>query len=389
MSAKSINSQHFLSKDEFQSLIQVLHDDGYKVIAPKLYDNVVKMMEIKSADEIARGVRDTQAPGSYRLTPDDDELWFDYVVGPDSPKRFLFAPDRKLFTLCVEGEKFAVKDTADQPDQYALLGIRPCDLAAIQIQDRVFGVAADQATYRCESDAYYRTARREALLISVNCTRPGGTCFCASMGTGPTAESGFDLSLTEMRAGFLVTVGSDRGTAIVERLPVHDPYPAQVELAELKQQIASDRMGRQLDTDGLPELLNDAVEHHQWQKTAERCLSCANCTMVCPTCFCSTVVDSNDLATGNVSRRQQWESCFTHQFSYTVGGPVRDSVWSRYRQWMRHKLGTWQEQFGTNGCVGCGRCITWCPVGIDITEEAALIRETHATPMYAKGGAAV
>ena len=133
-------------------------------------------------------------------------------------------------------------------------------------------------------------------------------------------------------------------------------------------------MGRSLDQEGLKELLYENRNHPRWDDVADRCLSCANCTMVCPTCFCTTVEDSTDLTGDTAERVRRWDSCFTMDFSYIHGGAVRKSVKSRYRQWMTHKLGTWQDQFGSSGCVGCGRCITWCPVGIDITEEVAAMR---------------
>ena len=101
--------------------------------------------------------------------------------------------------------------------------------------------------------------------------------------------------------------------------------------------------------------------------------------MVCPTCFCTTVEDHSDLAGETAERVRSWDSCFTLDFSYVHGGSVRTETQSRYRQWMTHKLASWIDQFGTSGCVGCGRCITWCPVGIDITEEAAAIRQTRRT----------
>ena len=140
-------------------------------------------------------------------------------------------------------------------------------------------------------------------------------------------------------------------------------------------------MGRELDTTDIRELLYRNYEHPRWDEVAERCLACGNCTMVCPTCFCTTVEDVTDLAGEHVERHQRWDSCFTIDYSHIHGGAVRGSTRSRYRQWMTHKLATWIDQFGSSGCVGCGRCITWCPVGIDITEEARAIREraTEAT----------
>ena len=120
-------------------------------------------------------------------------------------------------------------------------------------------------------------------------------------------------------------------------------------------------------------LLRRNLEHRAWSRVAERCLGCANCTMVCPTCFCATVEDTTDLSGAIAERRRKWDSCFTCEFSSIHGGSIRRSGAARYRQWMTHKLSSWWQQFETSGCVGCGRCIVWCPVGIDITEEAHAI----------------
>ncbi|NJL33712.1 MAG: sulfite reductase subunit A, partial [Chloroflexaceae bacterium] len=121
-------------------------------------------------------------------------------------------------------------------------------------------------------------------------------------------------------------------------------------------------------------LLKHNLEHKRWEQVAERCLSCANCTMVCPTCFCSTVEDTTALDGSHAERWRKWDSCFTVDFSFIHGGTVRRETRTRYRQWMTHKLAAWIDQFGTSGCVGCGRCIVWCPVGIDITAEIAAMR---------------
>jgi len=137
---------------------------------------------------------------------------------------------------------------------------------------------------------------------------------------------------------------------------------------------AEHRMGRRLDTSDLPELLLDNLDHPQWDEVAERCLSCTNCTMVCPTCFCSDVQDVSSLTGEENERVRVWDSCFNPDFSHVHGGNLRPNIRARYRQWLTHKLGAWHGQFGMSGCVGCGRCITWCPVGIDLTAEVAAIR---------------
>jgi sulfhydrogenase subunit beta (sulfur reductase) len=364
----------FFPKVALAAMIETLNTQGYTVIAPTLQRNVVKLRPITCSDEIVRGLRDVQDGGHYRLVEGYESLFFEYVVGPDSAKCYFFPARQELFALDIESGRFVLHQSRAQTPKLALVGLRPCDLAAISIQDRVFAGREPAGATRCEAELYYRAVRAQSILIAVNCTRPGGTCFCDSMGTGPKAVEGFDVAMTELRSGFVVEAGSEAGMSLLRELPGRDPSPAELELADLKMDLASKDMGRMLDTRGIVELLDRNIEHVRWDKVAARCLSCGNCTMVCPTCFCSTVSDSSDLAVKRATRTRHWESCFTHQFSYTTMGPHRHTIRGRYRHWMRHKLGTWWEQFGTSGCVGCGRCITWCPVGIDLTEEAAAIR---------------
>jgi ferredoxin len=264
----------------------------------------------------------------------------------------------------------------------ALLGARPCDLSAIAIQDRVLL----EGRY-VERD--YAQRRAGVFVVAVNCGVPGGTCFCASMGTGPRATGGYDLGLTEVLAGghrFLVEAGSEGGRRLLESLPTRPATAEDLAAARQVTDEAARRMGRRVEAAGLRDLLARNLEHPRYDDVAERCLTCGNCTLVCPTCFCTSVEDVNDLADGSAERWRSWDTCFSVDHSYIHGGSIRRSARARYRQWLTHKFGTWIDQFGTSGCVGCGRCITWCPVGIDVTEELAAIRATDGEVERARAG---
>jgi ferredoxin len=172
----------------------------------------------------------------------------------------------------------------------------------------------------------------------------------------------------------VVEAGTETGAEVLAELQAPKAGAKAVRQAEAAVEAAAAAITRRLDTTGIRDLLYQAFEHARWDDVSARCLNCGNCTLVCPTCFCSTVEDSSDVGGTQAERWRRWDSCFVQSFSYIHGGSVRMSSRSRYRQWLTHKLGAWIDQFGTSGCVGCGRCITWCPVGIDITQEVAAIR---------------
>jgi ferredoxin len=210
-------------------------------------------------------------------------------------------------------------------------------------------------------------------VVAVNCTEPGGMCFCASMGTGPEVGPGYDLALTERIDAdgrrYLVDVGSEDGSEVLAALPHREAEQDEIDSARSDVSTAAERMGRHMPEGDLRELLVVSRESPRWEDVASRCLTCGNCTMVCPTCFCTSTEDVTDLTGDHAERWMSWASCFEFDFTYIHGGSVRQSGESRYRHWITHKLGTWHDQFDSSGCVGCGRCIAWCPTGIDITEE--------------------
>jgi ferredoxin len=357
------------------------------VLGPTVRDSAVVPGRVASLDDLPRGWGDVQGPGRYRLRRRDDDALFGYAADAVSWKSVLFPARELLWRRTATADAFAIDDAprganpglGDPP--YAILGIRACDVAAVAVHDRVLR----ERTY---VDTSYVARRRDAFLVTVTCSDPSGTCFCVSMGTGPRAERGYDLALTELLRPdhrFVAVAGSDRGVAVLARLAARPAEHADVRDAEAVTESAAERMGRHLDTGGLKDLLYGNAEHPRWDDVASRCLSCGNCTLVCPTCFCTSVEDHTSLSGEDVQQWRVWDSCFTSDFSHLHGGNVRNSPRSRYRQWMTHKLASWQDQFGTSGCVGCGRCIAWCPVGIDITQEAAAIRSSPLTPAAAAG----
>jgi sulfhydrogenase subunit beta (sulfur reductase) len=380
-----VGAKAHIARGELQSLIDALGKDGFQVLGPTLRDGAIVYDALSDVADLPAGWTDQHGPGHYQLEKRSDQALFGYAVGPHSWKRFLHPPFERLWRARREADGFVVNPEDPPQVKMAFIGVRACELRAIAIQDRVF----IEGPY---PDVAYNERRKDAFIVAVNCGEARGNCFCVSMGSGPKSDVGFDLSLTELlddeNHGFLVEVGSVAGAAVLGALS-HQPASAK-QLADADAAVANaaSQMGRHLSTDGLKELLQGNLNHKQWDDVAARCLSCGNCTMVCPTCFCTTVEDHTDLSGQTTERVKRWDTCFSIEFSYMHGGSVRTEAKSRYRQWMTHKLANWVDQFGTSGCVGCGRCITWCPVGIDITAEVAAIRANPDRMMEADHGGA-
>jgi ferredoxin len=364
------SARAILPRERLGSLLDVLRGLGYTLVGPTIREGAVVYAEIAGVDDLPAGWTEVQEAGSYRLRRREDQALFGYAVGPQSWKQFSFVPRLRLWRARRDGASFAFEPETDEPPRLAFIGARSCDLHAIAIQDRTFL----GGPYR---DRDYATRRERHFVVAVNCGQAGGTCFCVSMGTGPRVTAGFDLALTELLDAphrFLVEVGSRAGAEVLARLDTEAETDADRRTAEAVVERTAAAMGRTLDTTDIKDLLYRNSEHPRWDDVATRCLACANCTLVCPTCFCATVEDTTDLTGDHAERWRTWDSCFTLDHSYIHGGSVRTSPRARYRQWLTHKLASWIDQFGTSGCVGCGRCITWCPVGIDLTEEVRAIR---------------
>ncbi len=354
-----------------EALIRALQRRGFSVIGPVLTDGAIDWQPVESFEQFPQGWTSEQEPGKYRLKQRGDRFLFAYATGPSSPKRFLHAPEVRMFSVEQNGSPFKIVEHQDDTPPLAFLGVRGCDLAALAVLDRV--LIGDRYP-----DAIYQHRRERNFFVAVTCTDPGSTCFCTSFGAGPDTASGFDLLLTEVSVNerhlFLMRTGTAIGREVageLEQFPAPDEVrrAAANALAE-----ARNRIQRTVDTTQLARILYERFEDPEWERAASRCLGCGNCTQACPTCFCITMEDTSDIGGQRAERWRKWDSCFTLGHSYIHGGSIRQSAKARYRQWATHKFAAWQEQFGMSGCVGCGRCITWCPAGIDLTEVLGAIR---------------
>jgi len=369
---------YIIDSTELHHLLEGLISRGYLLFGPTVQGGAIVYDSIRSVDDLPRGFGDEQEPSHYSLKRRDDAMFFGFVVGPVSWKKFLYPPRLTMFTATRAGKSFSIAPgAAEKPPKRAFIGVRPCELSAILIQDKVF-------TGGPYVDRSYKSARDNSFIVAVSCTVTGGNCFCASMGTGPGAREGFDVALTEVMEGgkhyFVAAAGSTRGEELLDAIPHREATAGESKQGLDAVAHAEESLTKRMDSRDLPRVLKENFEHPRWDDVAKRCLACTNCTLVCPTCFCSTVEDATDLSGMHAERNRKWDSCFTMDFTKVAGGNIRPSIRARYRQWLTHKLSNWMDQFGTSGCVGCGRCITWCPSGIDITAEVDAIRGNGVQP---------
>lgn len=365
----------FLARADLDRLLGALAADGRRVVGPTVADGAVVYDELEDPAQLPIGWTSETGPGSYRVAADGAGRAFDYGMPLTSWKRFTHPSVVPLSRSRREGNLVSVAPVGDSPPKLAFLGVRACELAALRIQERAMRAGP-------VGDPDHVARREAALVVAVECMTAQSTCFCTSMGTGPEVvpDTGADLILSELDDGFIVRSGSPAGEAIVGLLDLPLATSDQARLATDQVAAVRTAIGDPVATDGLPERLRAALDHPRWADVAERCLACANCTLVCPTCFCTSVVVASDLDGREARTERSWDSCFSAGFGRVAGdASFRPKVKDRYRQWLTHKFSTWWDQFGSSGCVGCGRCIAWCPVGIDVREELAAIAPVDAT----------
>ena len=360
-------SYQYITHEQLPSLLYALRSDGYRCVGPQVRDGAIIYDTLQDCSQLPRGITEQQAPGHYELKETGGRRYFAWANGPQAIKPYVFVPTEALWrSLKNDDGQMQYLDLTPVSDPLAIIGVRACDLAALYIQDKHFLHAE-------KKDPYYLSRRENLFLVAVNCSHPADTCFCASTDDGPRANYGYDVVMSELDDGFLLHGRSTKGLTLIDKLKTSPASEEQIITVDKELEMATRSQTRRLPSRNLNAALFSQLENPRWEEIAKRCLSCGNCTSVCPTCFCHAE-DEFPALDGNSSEYfRQWDSCFNQGHSYIHGITIRASTAQRYRQWLTHKLGSWHDQYGRSGCVGCGRCITWCPVGIDITEEVQAI----------------
>jgi len=364
----------FLPHESLPKLFSALKDQGYLCVAPMVRGENIVYGPLDDATKLPWGYSDVQAPGKYTLTKtNNNKQAFAWSNGPSSIKPFLFKQQEVLWRVKKDENGRLCFQPQTETVAQALIGVRPCDIAAMGVQDKVF-LEDDYV------DVRYQSRRSSLFTVVVNCRYSSANCFCVAAGYGPKAEHGYDVAMTELDEGFVVNAGSDNGLDLLQRLKLAKASQTQIDLSVDGILQAKKAQKREIPS---PQHLRNGLlaeqYHARWDQIEDRCTSCGACTQVCPTCFCHKEMDFPSLEGDGAEHLREWDSCFSEKHGYVHGKVLRENKKSRYRQWLSHKFVHWQNQFSViSGCVGCGRCITWCPVGIDVTEELRELCDYHA-----------
>jgi Pyruvate/2-oxoacid:ferredoxin oxidoreductase delta subunit len=237
-----------------------------------------------------------------------------------------------------------------------VLGIRPCDARACQLLDHVFAGAE-------YADPYWSEKRRQTTLVALGCTDPCQTCFCTSVGSGPFDGRGVDVVLTDIGDGYVAETNSERGHALLETLT--DASQNQIEAASKAKVRAREAVKEPFELDGIVDTLYSLFDDEVWYEVQQSCLGCGVCTFLCPTCHCFDIVDEAQRG----ERVRNWDTCMFRIYSQEASGHnPRPTNVERTRQRILHKYAYFIEWFDEVGCTGCGRCVRYCPAGIDIRQ---------------------
>jgi ferredoxin len=331
-----------IEKSQIHKFLQTL-TEKYKITLPLKKDNLILFQETDSIDK----------------------LTLDFVNSKNAPKAFFFPQSEVL--LQFEGPLVARKvvEREEKIEPWILFGVRACDIRSFLILDKLF-INEDYV------DDYYKRRRDTGIIFGYGCNNPGITCFCSSFEIDPFSTQGADLFFTDIGDKFLVEIISSKGKEIAQNLSpaTQSEIDKQNEIKEK----ANSKIKSKIHIEGISEKLNNLFENPIWEEISEKCLGCAVCTYLCPTCHCFDIQDETIDNKGE--RVRNWDSCMFPIFTlHGSGHQPRDKKFQRIRQRIMHKFNYYMENFNELACVGCGRCVLNCPVNMDIREIISRINK--------------
>jgi len=354
------------SSEDLRVVVEFLQRElgGAKLFGYRHHNGRIAFSEINNINEIFVALTDIQKPGYYRASSG-----YRFRHSFSSPKVFLLPPEHLILTVSRDYD-ILESSSSFQELTAIFFGIKPCDRKAIDILDHIlYG----------RSPVY--TTRRNAVraIVVEECLEPGETCFCSTVNAGPTISSGFDIAYARLYGDLLVfRYGSSLGEKILGKVGLQRAQESHVKMyLEMVNRAISMMRGRIPNISEIQKALMEKVSAKPfWEEISSKCVGCGNCNYVCPTCFCTEIEDR--VENGFSTRVGVWLGCLTYTYGLVAGGHFRQELYTRYRHFILHKFLFYPKQVGDIGCVGCGRCITWCPLGIDLRETLSRIAEVKS-----------
>lgn len=291
---------------------------------------------------------------------------FTLVKATVPPKDAVLPHCETLFTYkkSKQGDNKSIELTeTNNPQNTVIFACRPCDARGFTVLDRPYM----QGPF---VDPYYKNKREKLTVISFTCPSGASTCFCHWIGSGPTSSEGSDILVTRTEKGLVLESVTDKGEEILKKSKLDDAKDLANTVKDLHKK-AIDSLEKAPDlTKSQQNLAKIFANEEFWEKETDRCLSCGACTYFCPTCYCFTITDEGEPESEKGGKRlRSWDSCMSSMFTREASGHnPRKKKGLRMRNRVSHKFSTYPENWGTFSCNGCGRCITNCPVHLDIRE---------------------
>lgn len=320
-----------LSKNNLEVLVKRAREKGYRVVGPARKGELVLFSELSAPHE----------------------LCLEEINPRNSIKEFFFPKCEKIFSYSLSQKEVNLKEESGFP-KTLILGNRPCDAMSLLRMDCLFGWDS--------RDKFFFDRREATTVVTVACERFDRTCFCTSLGFGPRSREGSDVLLVPLESGeFKVEAVTPKGESFIAEMG--DPFQEGEAAGE---KVAGPE--KEFELERVKPWLEKNFDHPFWKRVSMACVGCGTCTFLCPTCHCFDIVDEGDIREG--ARFKNWDSCQFKLFTlHTSGHNPRPSQDTRWRQRLRHKFLYYVDKFGTQSCVGCGRCIRHCPVRINILDQ--------------------
>lgn len=296
--------------------------------------------------------RPANSPPKGVIFPQSDNLFsFTFKKDPENPQKVMVELEEKL----------------DFP-KTVIVGSRPCDAKGFLIYDRPY-------TETDTPDPYYKGRREQTTVVTMSCQSPSAGCFCTGVGGGPADKEGSDVLITELETGYFIEAITEKGKEIVQQSGVEGGGSHEAE-ARKKQDAVRTRVKDPFDADGKPKVLPELFENDEfWETALAKCVSCGACTYLCPTCYCFNITDEKTFDKGE--RVRSWDGCMYNHFTREASGHnPRPAKYQRFKNRVGHKFLFYPEKYnGVIACCGCGRCIRYCPMSVDISEVVSNLQK--------------